>query len=377
MYPVLQVIPWGNIILIGALFSAFIEQKLLRIKNRSNFFINIFFVVIIISSLFAISPETSFSRIKIFIILFLVYYLIINILNAEGKLFIFTSLILLISFKLSQAVFLSWVFRGFEYDPYGAAVGSGWLKNSGELAIQLCIAFSISICFLKSLWRHNNTVIRLILCIMPVIFVGGIIACGSRGSYLALASITIAMFLFSKKKIIGILLLSSILLSVPYMVSERDRERTLSMGGEHDRTALNRLERWDKGLEMVNLYPLFGVGYENWAVADFQLFNGTGAECHNIFIECMSELGYVGLAGFLLLIFSTYKNNFETITLLKQTESQFLYNLAVSLNLSLLAYLVAGFFVTVLYYPYFWINLAMTASLNNIAKTKYQKDPNI
>jgi len=87
----------------------------------------------------------------------------------------------------------------------------------------------------------------------------------------------------------------------------------------------------------------------------------------------LSELGYVGLIAFLLLIFSTYKNNSETINLSRQIDSRFLYNLAVSLNLSLLAYLVAGFFVTVLYYPYFWINLAMTVSLNNITKIKYKK----
>ena len=33
------------------------------------------------------------------------------------------------------------------------------------------------------------------------------------------------------------------------------------------------------------------------------------------------------------------------------------------LDSALVAYLVAGFFVTVLYYPFFWINLAFTVSL--------------
>ena len=288
--------------------------------------------------------------------------------------FIFTSFILLFSYKLAQAVFLSWCLRGFAYDRYGASVGSGWLKNSGELAPQLCIAFSFSICFLKSLWYHNKAPVKLILGTMPIIFVGGIIACGSRGSYLALASVFIAMVLFGKKKIIGILILSVVILLAPHLASDRDKERSLSAGGEGDSTASNRLERWEKGLEMTHLYPVFGVGYENWAIADKRLFNGEGSECHNIFIECMSELGYAGLIAFCLLIFSTLKNNLETMKLSNQNESQFLYNLAFSLNLSLLAYLVAGFFVTVLYYPYFWINLPMTASLNNIAKSKYLKE---
>jgi hypothetical protein len=30
--------------------------------------------------------------------------------------------------------------------------------------------------------------------------------------------------------------------------------------------------------------------------------------------------------------------------------------------------MVSGFFVTVLYYPYFWINLAMTVALSTVAR---------
>ncbi len=376
MYPALQVIPLGNIVLIGAGLSVLFEQKMFRIKNKSNFFINIFGLVVLASSFLAISPETSFDNIKAFLVLYIGYYLITNSIDTEEKLFIFASLILLISFKLSQAVFRNWVLRGFEYDRFGAQVGSGWLANSGELAIQLCIAFSISICFLKSLWPYKGKVIKIILISLPVIFTGGIIACGSRGSYLALAIVIFAMLIFSKRKVVGILLLFFVFLSLPYIISQRDMDRTLNIGTKNDRTTSNRLERWKKGLDMVRLYPILGVGYENWAVADKQLFHSSGDECHNIFIECMSELGYIGLIAFLLLVFSTYKNNSETIKVAKQIDSPFLYNLATSLNLSLLAYLVAGFFVTVLYYPYFWINLAMTVSLNNIAKNKYLKRQN-
>ena len=57
-------------------------------------------------------------------------------------------------------------------------------------------------------------------------------------------------------------------------------------------------------------------------------------------------------------------------------------NIAKGLDLALLAYLVTGFFVTVFYYPYFWINLGMTVSLNNVVKieakdlTDYGDDQN-
>ena len=51
-------------------------------------------------------------------------------------------------------------------------------------------------------------------------------------------------------------------------------------------------------------------------------------------------------------------------------EMRFIANIARALNVPLLGYLGAGFFVTVVYYQYFWVNLAMTVSLNNIVKKR-------
>jgi hypothetical protein len=48
---------------------------------------------------------------------------------------------------------------------------------------------------------------------------------------------------------------------------------------------------------------------------------------------------------------------------------KFLYFLAYGLDGALVGFMVSGFFVTVLYYPYFWINLAMTVSLHESART--------
>jgi hypothetical protein len=86
----------------------------------------------------------------------------------------------------------------------------------------------------------------------------------------------------------------------------------------------------------------------------------------------MSELGYSGLAVFICLILVTLTNNAKTrkLVMINTTiENRFIYNMAHALDASLIGYLVSGFFVTVLYYPYFWINLSLTVALNNVAKS--------
>jgi hypothetical protein len=40
---------------------------------------------------------------------------------------------------------------------------------------------------------------------------------------------------------------------------------------------------------------------------------------------------------------------------------------------ALIGFLVGGYFVTVLYYPFFWINLAMTVALHNSTLRELQR----
>jgi hypothetical protein len=79
----------------------------------------------------------------------------------------------------------------------------------------------------------------------------------------------------------------------------------------------------------------------------------------------------------------TFVNNFRTRKLSlreegekKEVKMRFVYYMAHGLDGALIGYLASGFFVTVLYYPYFWINLAMTVSLNAIARkeTEYRME---
>jgi len=66
----------------------------------------------------------------------------------------------------------------------------------------------------------------------------------------------------------------------------------------------------------------------------------------------------------------TFINNYQSRRIAKNDlgNNQFIYYMGHGLDGALIGYLVSGFFVTVLYYPYFWINLAMTTALNNTAR---------
>jgi O-antigen ligase len=220
---------------------------------------------------------------------------------------------------------------------------------------------------LKEYWPKWK---RLAFALLPITGLTGMFSSSNRGTLVGGAAVVIWMFLKSKYKVKALCALALVGFLAFHFVPEEQKKRFDSAG--KDQTSVTRLDNWKKGLKMAEMNPVFGVGYKNWQVADRQYFDGNGFLPHNIFVECMSELGYSGLAVFICLILVTLTNNAKTrkLVMINTTiENRFIYNMAHALDASLIGYLVSGFFVTVLYYPYFWINLSLTVALNNVAKS--------
>jgi len=126
--------------------------------------------------------------------------------------------------------------------------------------------------------------------------------------------------------------------------------------------------------------PVLGIGYKNWQVAQREIYGLENQLLpHNIFIECAAELGYVGLFVFILMVLFCFINNYRTRRALFQhgLDNKFILYTSNGLDAALVSYLVTGFFVTVLYYPYFWINLSMTVALNNVTNNLVASSKNL
>ena len=99
MYPALDIIPWGKAILVVTIIIAYFENALFKVKNVANVYINLFLAVIILSTIFALSPQVSIAGLKKFLALYLAYYLITNVVNTEKRFFAFMCLFLFFIFQ--------------------------------------------------------------------------------------------------------------------------------------------------------------------------------------------------------------------------------------------------------------------------------------
>ncbi len=370
LYPVIDIVPYGKIVISMCLIAYLLQKKKIKVSNAASGLMIAFAFVIAMSSFMGLSLNLSIQYWSDFVSWMLVYYLIIHIVNTEKRFLLFILLFLLCSFKMAQYSLRGWIRGGLGYSSYGFGGGPGWFANSGEFGIQMCVYFPMAFYFWMTMKEYWPKWKRLAIALFPITGMTGMFSSSNRGTLVGGAAVVIWMFLKSRYKFKGLCALALVGFLAFQFIPEAQKQRFEAAG--EDQTSITRLDNWEKGLKMVEMYPVFGVGYKNWQVADRLYFDGNGLLAHNIFVECMSELGYSGLVVFICLILVTLMNNAKTRKLVianRTVENRFIYNMAHALDASLIGYLVSGFFVTVLYYPYFWINLSLTVALNNIAKS--------
>jgi O-antigen ligase len=143
---------------------------------------------------------------------------------------------------------------------------------------------------------------RLIAAAFLVLGVFAVLLSFSRGGYLALAVVAIALALTHKYRwpLLGVgAVASAVLLIVPAL--RRRVETEFSLGNPHN-TLVGRSHLWTAALQMFREHPVFGAGLSGFAAAIAPFWNATHPDRygypHNIVLNFWSENGLLGLAAF-------------------------------------------------------------------------------
>ncbi len=368
-YPIIDIIPWAQTAIILTIAFFLIEGNRMSVRNGASRLLFLFLLTILLSSIFADSPAESFEKIDVFLAWFIVYFLIINIVNTESRLFVFLCLYLLWNFKMTQHGFLSWASRGFAFADWGVTGAPGWFHNSGEFGIQLATVIPLSMYFVWVLHKYWGKLKLLVLLTLPVTAIASVVATSSRGAMLGAAAAVLWMIWKSKRKVAIALLMVIPLAFVVYKSIPQESLSRFETAGT-DSTSQARLKRWKDGVEIMSHYPALGIGYANWPEYYERNYRPLPGQrlglSHNVFIDAGAELGYIGLGMFLLMIVFTFVNNHRTRKAALVLDSKFLYYTAHAFDAGMIGFLVSASFVSVLFYPYFWIALAFTVALNNV-----------
>ncbi|WP_203300627.1 O-antigen ligase family protein [Marinobacter sediminum] len=368
IYPSIDVLPWTKLVVCGAILGCFTDKSVRWVSSSINFLLILFLVLIILSSFLAYFPRVSFENLSKYYLWVIIYFLIINIVNTKRRFYIFIGIFLLASFKLSLSLSITWARRGFSFADWGLMGPPGFFQNSGELAIQMLVYWPIALAFAQSIRKNISEKMYLLCLLMPITGIMVILGASSRGAQLALV---IQLMIMNYKYIFKLRVAASLLIFLSafwFFLPDAQKERFETIG--HDGTSKQRILYFENGVKMINDNPVLGVGYFNFAPYYEKYFRddvilGRAELPHNIFIQVGTDTGLLGLFTFILIIVTAFRigNRFSTPSC--QNGNNVMGRCA---NLSLIGFLVAGQFVTVTYYPFLWIHLALIVSMENSFK---------
>ncbi|MCL2407699.1 MAG: O-antigen ligase family protein [Defluviitaleaceae bacterium] len=201
----------------------------------------------------------------------------------------------------------------------------------------------------------------------------------SRGAWLGLV-LAFAFFAFFRDKRLLFLGLLAII-ALPFLLPETVIQRFLSIGNMADTSTNFRVNIWLGSLAMIGtIWPSgIGMGTGNFVFV-YQGYAFHAAEAlhsHNLFLQIIIEQGIVGIILFAVLVFLFFK-----YTLIKPRESNdsFLKTASVALAAGMFGYLIQGLTDNVWYnyriVSYFWLLMAISASLYTAVKNEVQEVQN-
>ena len=203
----------------------------------------------------------------------------------------------------------------------------------------------------------------------------------SRGGYIALAVVIAIMVLRGQKRLWSVVVIIVCVTGIyEFLPTGRLETRAESIFTLEDRAA-GRLDIWLVAVNMIEHNPILGVGSGNFVAAYGQYQSSargvvqdrTGEVAHNSYLSVLSELGVTGFALFGLGILMAFKNLNEAKRLSRCGLPLGRDGLVQSLGISLIGLLVAATFISIQYYKYLWLVLALCSVTRLLAREQCRK----
>ncbi len=179
-------------------------------------------------------------------------------------------------------------------------------NNDFSLAMVMNIPFLYYLAF-----AEEDRRLKLFLRAAVFLTVMTIVMTGSRGGFLALATVFFALVLKSRYKRLAIpgALAAGVLFLIFIPADYRERIASIRTAAREDASAIGRLRAWGVAREMIIAHPLLGVGFQNFVYAykdfDPDVDKSVVRVAHNSYLQIWAETGTVSFLFFLAALGST------------------------------------------------------------------------
>lgn len=237
-----------------------------------------------------------------------------------------------------------------------AGAGTGTLGDPNDLAAYILMLFPL--CYYL-FFNDPKKWLRLVYGVAMVTILVAVVLTGSRGGFLGLIFLFFLLWLFSKRKILGAFIGLAAFSVLWFAAPAEYRERILSITNyQQDESATHRVEYRKAAVRMFKHNPLTGIGFKNFN--DFARDFGAPASqtTHNMYYLVLGELGALGLLVFMVI----WLKSLKAARQLARAPNWLLHALGMGAFVGLLDLMVTGYFLSISYYPYQYILMALVAA---------------
>lgn len=354
---------------IVTLIGCFLQKEKFYMYARENAIMIWLFIVFIISTAFALYPTISMPKLMEMSKIFLIAILTSSLLNSKKRFRITAWTIALclgfIAIKGAlRGVFFGWRLSG----PADSMIAD---NNDLALALNMTLPFF----FYLGITESKKILKWLSYLCFPFMIIA-IIYTFSRGGFVGLCAVSFLMAVKAKRKILGLILLAvGIALFIKFAPAEhKERMETIATYQE-DTSAMGRIYAWQAAWHMALDRPFTGVGIGNknflLAFPRYHWFEPRVA--HNSYFQILANAGFIALGLFLLLLyFSISKLRAVRRSCAKNSKLSWIVNYSNMLEVSLIGYMVSGFFLSRADFDLLYQFIGMVVALNIIAHNTLQ-----
>jgi probable O-glycosylation ligase (exosortase A-associated) len=266
------------------------------------------------------------------------------------------------------------VLRGFALVHTYVGPSFSMLRDANDmaLALNMCLPLLFYAGFAeKGGWR------RWVLWLQVPVVAMAVIVTDSRGGFLGLLAVAVAMIWRSKNRVITIVML--MILAGGYFMfgPESHRQKFISVvtgRSMEDPSVQGRFLAWEAGFNMAKDRPITGVGPDNM---EYEIRNyapglrnyGLSLAAHSAWFSCMGELGFVGFALFLAIIGTTLLKVNRVRKFAKQRlDLQWAFQYATAIEVAMIGYAVSATFLSREQFEYMFLILGFGIALWNTVR---------
>jgi putative inorganic carbon (hco3(-)) transporter len=346
--------PFAYIVAIVLIISMALSKETQKPPMNLLVWIWLGFIVFMgITTLYAYFPDAAkpvyIKVIKIQLIIFLTMMLIANLNQLNKLLWV---IVLSIGFySVKGGVFT--LLTGGSFIVWGPPESYIEDNNSLAVAILMIVPFMLYLRFIEQRqWVKQALLAAIVFSLFTVL------GSQSRGALLAIIAVALFYWQKSQRKLVSGLFVGAIGFALISFMPDSWFKRMDTMNHyEQDGSAMGRINAWHYAYNAAN-DNLLGLGFESWSPHTFALYAPNPKDvhaAHSIYFSVLADHGWIGLLFFLAIYAIAWIKLSAVVKVsAKQDNLKDYHFLAKMLQVSLIAYLVGGAFLSLSYFDLPW-----------------------